>query len=635
MRIILSTFIWFLLLNLPAQAEMMRAHPGATVCPAQLPDPQARWTPQEHWAWHQICMGRIADMRRVDILNAKSADYDGLPCKPGAIVSAGKNVPGHRVLSSGFLTLLLAHEPWNRVAKQPTVYIQCAEIVSRLSLKNMEVRPALILRESRLLQGIDLEGAHFNRALSFEGSTVKNSFNGDWLTVGGVLCLNGDARFGVVGLKGANIVGTLDASGSRFSGSFNADGLTVGGNLLMRGALDSKTSHGGSCAELNTAAVSAIAYQSTFTRLLLEPAPGTTRGSQPDDEQNQTKARTRAKNGWGSYPKDESPNSEPNRQVVANFHRVDLSAARVDGHLQLAGSQFAGEVDLSGARLGELVLYSRRSTPKPELNGRDAIWMEGGRLTLRNMQAGALHARLDSWKHVGAQSSDAGAGESSTNGCNEKWIVVDLIGFRHERLGGSGAHDPQLMITASADQLVDWLNCVRPVRNGADDHYDPGPYEHLAAILRREGYSAKADLIEYAKYERRAAAGVHGVGVFAASHDGTPWYDREIFWPLSGWLVGYGVFPFRLLFYFAGLVGLGWVVGLFSKDPVLSSRTGRAALSRFWYSLENALPLIELSEAYKTVDHKRVWVSSIYHIQKLLGFLLATYLVGALTLLAN
>ena len=54
-----------------------------------------------------------------------------------------------------------------------------------------------------------------------------------------------------------------------------------------------------------------------------------------------------------------------------------------------------------------------------------------------------------------------------------------------------------------------------------------------------------------------------------------------------------------------------------------------------WYSLENAVPIIETNERFKRIKYRQPWLNHIFHLQKALGFVLATVLVGALTLLGG
>ena len=89
------------------------------------------------------------------------------------------------------------------------------------------------------------------------------------------------------------------------------------------------------------------------------------------------------------------------------------------------------------------------------------------------------------------------------------------------------------------------------------------------------------------------------------------------------------MYPFRVLYWFVRLVVLGGLLAQRSKQPSVRRWMG------LWYSLENALPLIETNERFKNVEHGRPWLVHFFHFQKAFGFLLATVLVGALTLLSG
>jgi hypothetical protein len=55
----------------------------------------------------------------------------------------------------------------------------------------------------------------------------------------------------------------------------------------------------------------------------------------------------------------------------------------------------------------------------------------------------------------------------------------------------------------------------------------------------------------------------------------------------------------------------------------------------FWYSLENALPIVQPSRDHQKVVHDDPRLRNFFHFQKVAGFVLATILVGALTLLGG
>ena len=104
---------------------------------------------------------------------------------------------------------------------------------------------------------------------------------------------------------------------------------------------------------------------------------------------------------------------------------------------------------------------------------------------------------------------------------------------------------------------------------------------------------------------------------------------RSLLFGLKRYFVGYGVFPFRALYWFGGLVAVGWVLSQSSKAQSVRGWMG------LWYSLENALPLIQTTERFKWVNHGRPWLNHVFPVQKVIGFVLSTVLVAALTLLSS
>jgi hypothetical protein len=102
-----------------------------------------------------------------------------------------------------------------------------------------------------------------------------------------------------------------------------------------------------------------------------------------------------------------------------------------------------------------------------------------------------------------------------------------------------------------------------------------------------------------------------------------------LFW-LSKLLIGHGIYPFMVLAWFGLLVAAGTVVGSYRCSTTLCR-----FWPRFWFSLENALPLVEPNTGFRAVEHEHPMVEWFFHLQKVLGFVLATIFVGALTLLGR
>ena len=273
-----------------------------------------------------------------------------------------------------------------------------------------------------------------------------------------------------------------------------------------------------------------------------------------------------------------------------SFAGIDLLGADIGGSIRLYGGSFSGDLDLTGAAIGdELHLSSGQHNRSPS-------WRNAS-LILRNATADALQARKDDW--------------NMSEGY--RLLPTDLTGFTYNRLGGLSRPGDIGMGDESADWLVGWIEAQR-------DHggsYDPHPYVQLARALEADGATKKADAIRYAKFEHKRH---HDGSVDAFDRAGLAIYRL---------FLGYGAHPFRILWWFAGIVMLGWLLTRWSKESSVRGITG------LWYSLENALPLMETREEFKHVEHGRPLLTHLFHVQKVLGFALATVLVGALTLLGG
>jgi hypothetical protein len=274
------------------------------------------------------------------------------------------------------------------------------------------------------------------------------------------------------------------------------------------------------------------------------------------------------------------------------FAAIDLVGAKIGGDVQLGGSTFTGEINATGARIGGELHVSSKKRGSP-------TWKTGARLILRNASADALQAQPDAW-----QMAEGEAGH----------LPTDLTGFTYNRFGGLWVSSGEGMGDASADWLIQWI----ADQHHHGSHYDPQPYEQLAKVLNVAGATDKAKAIHYAKFLHRI------------DHDSTLEWWEQAWLSAQRWVVGFGVYPHRVLFWFGGLVALGAILACFSRDK---------AVRRFpyplWYSMENALPLVDIHPSFHDTKQGNRWLDSFFHIQKVLGFLLATILVGALTLLGG
>ena len=470
-----------------------------------------------------------------------------------------------------------------------------AAVVGTLGGNRMAVEGGVYLGEQGRFEDVGLIDARIAGDVVFNGSTLTGSLTADRVSIGGALFLRGD--FAEMRLPGATVSGDVDLIGAIVSESLNAGRLEVGGSLLARGGtLGELELIGGRIlrdADLAGATVTGKLDADGLEvggNLLLSDG----RFSNIDLIGARVVGQARANSAIvaGRLAGD---GVEVGGGVFlrngGRFSDISLVGSRVGGLIHLAGSGFNGRLDLTGAVIdGELHLSSGPLEGSP-------VWADGATLVLRNARADVLQARRDSWQVADGRGP----------------LPTELTGFVFDRLGGLGSTGHANMGDESAEWLVGWIEA----QVGHGDSYDPQPYTQLAAALESAGSTEKAKSIRYAKLGHK---GEHDASLSVA---GRIWHG------LMGCIVGYGVYPVWAIYWFGGLVALGWLFSQFSKDATVRRGMG------LWYSLETAFPLIGTTEQFKSVDHGRGWLGHWFHVQKVIGFVLATLWVGALTLLSG
>lgn len=665
--------------------QLSRPHAGE--CQTPLPDrfgdhgAPAEFHSSEIWAWNErLCLGEEADMRF-----APSGMGTAETCRPMALGKGQKSVPSHRQLRATFLEFVIRRMSWRSEDRRPKLIISCAVITGDVDLAWHDIAPALIFSRSRLEGQVDLQGTRLQRTLAIlnstvtgpftasgltskdglylrddsrfadvilrgarvdgdiilNGSTVSGKLDANRLSVGGSLALRNGGTFADVDLKGAKIFGTAAFDESQILGTFNADGLQVGQGLHFgRGGKFSETrlrgAQIGSNVNFNETSVTGpinadslhvegsllMSHGSRFTDIILNGAKvgrqialGGSVVSGNIYAQALTVEETVLLNDGGEYKSIDlttgriGGNLEIDGSVIterldgsglgvggdlylhdgSNLGYIKLFGANVAGDVLLSGSTFNHEVDLSGARIaGELHLSSGRFEGNP-------IWGEQAALVLRNAQANALQATKHSWNFL----------EQS------HVLTTDLRGFTYNYLQGRDIRGGKSMNDESAEWLIQWIE-AQP------DHatkYIPQPYTELAKALAGAGETEKAKAIQYARFEHEKERSDSRI--------------RQAFLTITGIFAGHGVYPIRALWWFLGLVGLGALFAQRSKQEVVRGSMG------IWYSLENALPLVNVSGRFMNVDHGRRGLQHVFHAQKIFGLLLATVWVAALTVLGG
>ena len=648
-NLFVATLAALLLASTDSWAEVLqpltRTLPHQEQCAVPLPadfwdDPAAKpFKTAEAWAWNErICLGQWADMR-----DAPGGSGNGEECRPAELDKKEAAVPAPWELRPVLLELILSHEPWVSAPRHPKVLIRCALVRGDIDLDDHEIAPSfgfdqgtidgevrllgtklkrslslqgstvtgklradrlevggrLLLRDGGTFAGIDLRRARIARNAAFNGSTVTGKLNADRLEVGGSLFLHDGGTFAGIDLIGAKIAGDAAFVGSTVTGLLTADGLEVGGSLLLR---DGGTFAGirllsariAGNAELSgstvTGMLNAVALEVGAHLLLLDG------GMFADiDLLGASVAGDMELSGSTVAGKLTAVGLEVGGNLFLDdggtFAHIDLLGAEIGGDVYLSGGVFGGEFDFTGTAIGgELSLSSGWWEHPP-------AWQTGASLILRNAKTDVLQAREDSWNVSGG----------------DRFLQTDLTGFTFNRLGRLDPSDSVSMGDTSADWLIGWIEA----QHDYGKTYDPQPYTQLAEVLDAGGATEKAKAIRYAKFEHKHKTDTSMSGF------------RRLLLTLEKYFVGYGLYPFRTLYWFIGFVVLGGLLVQCSNQSAVRGWMG------LWYSLENTLPLIETNERFKHVAHGRPWLDHFFHFQKAFGFVLVTVLVGALTLLSG
>jgi hypothetical protein len=250
---------------------------------------------------------------------------------------------------------------------------------------------------------------------------------------------------------------------------------------------------------------------------------------------------------------------------------INLLFGKIGGNLELAGGLLKGTVDLTGTQIGgELRLGSSRSGP--------TRWSPNAALILRDVKANAIQDLSDSWPNK-----------------------LDLEGFTYHSLGGLFAAENDPMISRSVEWFNGWLGKQKP--------YGPGPYQQLAAVLREQGRPDTADEILYAGKERERDQSS----------------SSRYLWLSANWLlIGYGYKVWRALLGAFVLVVIGALFSRFSGEGRKNGMPFGLA-----YSFDMLLPIIRLREKHYQIELG--WVRYYFYFHKVMGFVLASFLIAGLS----
>jgi hypothetical protein len=197
--------------------------------------------------------------------------------------------------------------------------------------------------------------------------------------------------------------------------------------------------------------------------------------------------------------------------------------------------------------------------------------------------------------------------------------LLDLEGFRYERLGGRGGQGRDDMRRRSIDEWEDWL--------ARDRTFSTQPYTELSSVLSAAGHRDTADEIRFAGRERE--------------RDEVCWgRPATCLWlTFLSKVAGYGIglYTFRVLYWVVFFVVIGVVWLCFSPN----------ACARSWWwllgaSLHRLLPIVRLNkefdeffdnpvgvaESYRNLNR---WQVAYFAVHAIIGWVLGILLFAAMS----
>ncbi len=315
--------------------------------------------------------------------------------------------------------------------------------------------------------------------------------------------------------------------------------------------------------------------------------------------------------------------------------RLTMDSGEIGGDLFMRGADFEGPINFIFLNVGSNLDVRRSKLWQLDLTGasikgelrlgsssmKDIEWKDSPRLTLRNTSVGTLQETVATWPAR---------------------LDRELEGLKYERFGGFGKGEKEGPSERGSKWYIEWLE--------KDKSYSPGPYRHLAGVLRVAGYGDIANDILYANRERErnlawGARNCATVRSKAATDDcrqnrvqdfaaGKSEYQMEKCWRLSLLMVvigyGYGQGYFRALLWVAGLVALGTVFlcisGERKKHKVLYGLPSTA-----FYSLDMLLPIVRLREKHYTDVDLTTFAKYYFAVHIVAEYVLVSFVVAGLS----
>jgi uncharacterized protein YjbI with pentapeptide repeats len=272
----------------------------------------------------------------------------------------------------------------------------------------------------------------------------------------------------------------------------------------------------------------------------------------------------------------------------------DCSSSEIGGTAFLStGAEFGGGVTCHFAKLGELELadaaafHNGANFTGAQITGELRVgsatgpppkWLDGSPLVLRNARADSIHDSESAWP-----------------------ARIELNGFTYRSFGGAEAAERDRK-ARPVKWFKSWL--------GKQDPYAPAPYEQLASVLRSQGQPEAADDMLYASKERERTQAP---------------FLRRAWLTATKWVIGYGYHIERTLMWIAGFLIAGIaVLRISGEGPSNGMPFGIA------YSFDMLLPIIRLREKHYTEIDLQGWPRYYFYVHKIMGYVLASFLIVGL-----
>jgi len=473
-----------------------------------------------------------------------------------------------RILRAVFIETILTREPYRGAITRHGVRVFGARFTERIDLQNAVLAHELWFEGCLFEKGVDLSWLQTSQPVAFNTSKVAGLLNLYAAQIASDLHMT-HSQMEDVGLTGAHIGRALDLSNSHVTGSLDMPGIDVGADLGMN--------------------------EGEYQEISLL-------GAHVGHSLNLERSRVAGRLWMDSLQ----------AGVYLHFRDstladVNLLGARVQSQLSFDRATVSGELNMFDVQVGT-DLWMRDATFLKKVNlGYTQI---GGQLGWNRTK---FHQDVDlSGAHVNGvfqlQSAQWQPNVSLTARFTRLAVIPRLSDAWPPKLHIVGlTYDGIQSVEGAAsvgDGFEQWL--------GRQERYARQPYEQLAGILQGQGDIEKATAVHFAERDRdRERPGQPG-HIFA-------WLT------LLRWLIGYGYYPYYSLWWIVGFVLLGaLVLRVSGEGPRNAMPIGLS------YSFDMLLPIVRLRDQHYAIDLKG-WARYYYYGHKLMGWVLASFLVAGLS----